>query len=327
MKAQAVIFKTQGGPNVLEVRDVDLAAPGQGEALIEQTAIGVNFIDIYHRGGQYPMNLPSGIGSEAAGVVLEIGPDVTDVAVGDRVVYAGGPPGSYATHRLFPAGRLVKIPEGISDEVAASVLLKGMTVEYLMNRTYPVKAGEKVLFHAASGGVGQLAGQWGKHIGAEMIGVAGGADKCALALNNGYTHAIDRKTEDIAARVKEITGGAGVPVVYDPIGADAFDASLNSLAPRGFFVSFGSVTGEAPAVAPSTLQKAGSLYFTRPTLVTYVASREDLDMSANLVFKHIQNGALQVNINQRYPLDQVVKAHRDLEMGLTTGSSVIIPNL
>ena len=325
MKAQVVIFKTQGAPDVLEIQDVDLGAPGDGQALIEQTAIGLNFIDIYHRGGQYPMDLPSGVGSEAAGVVLEVGSGVTDVKPGDRVAYAGGPPGSYATHRLFPAARLVKIPDGISDEIAAAVLLKGMTVEYLLNRTYPVKAGEMVLFHAASGGVGQLAGQWGNHMGATMIGVAGGSDKCALALNNGYTHAIDRKTEDIAARVNDITGGAGVPVVYDPIGAATFDASLKSLAPRGFFVSFGSVTGEAPAVAPSTLQKAGSLYFTRPTLVTYAATREELDMSANAVFHHIENGVLDVHINQRYPFDQVVKAHRDLEMGLTTGSSVLLP--
>lgn len=325
MKAQVVIFKSQGAPDVLEIQDIELAAPAEGEVLIEQTAIGLNFIDIYHRGGQYPMDLPSGVGSEAAGVVLEVGLGVTDVKAGDRVVYAGGAPGSYATHRLFPAARLVKIPDGISDEVAASVLLKGMTVEYLMNRTYPVKPGEMVLFHAASGGVGQLAGQWGNHMGATMIGVAGGADKCALALNNGYAHAIDRKTEDIAARVHEITGGAGVPVVYDPIGAATFDASLKSLSPRGFFVSFGSITGEAPAVAPSTLQKAGSIYFTRPTLVTYAASREELDMSANAVFHHIQNGVLDVHVNQRYPFDQVVKAHRDLEMGLTTGSSVLLP--
>ncbi|NQV99907.1 MAG: quinone oxidoreductase [Rhodospirillales bacterium] len=325
MKAQAVIFKTQGAPSVLEIVDVEVAAPGDGQALIEHTAIGLNFIDIYHRGGQYPMQLPSGLGSEAAGVVLETGPGVTAVKPGDRVVYAGGPPGSYASHRLYPAARLVKIPDAISDEVAASVMLKGMTAEYLLNRTYPVKAGEMVLFHAASGGVGQLAGQWGRHMGAVMIGVAGGADKCAIALNNGYSHAIDRKTEDIAARVKEITGGAGVPVVYDPIGAASFDASLQSLAPRGYFVSFGSVTGEAPAVAPSTLQKAGSLYFTRPTLVTYTASREDLEMSANAVFHHIENGVLSVNINQRYPFDQVAKAHRDLEMGLTTGSSVLLP--
>ncbi len=327
MKAQVVIFEAQGDPSVLQIRDQDLAAPGSGEALIEQTAIGLNFIDIYHRGGQYPMQLPSGVGSEAAGVVLEVGPDVTDVKAGDRVVYAGGAPGSYATHRLFPAARLVKIPEGISDEMAAAVLLKGMTVEYLLNRTYPVRAGEQVLFHAASGGVGQLAGQWGNHLGAEMIGVAGGADKCAVAMTNGYRHTIDRKTDDIAGRVKQITGGRGVPVVYDPIGAATFDASLNSLAPRGFFVSFGSVTGEAPAVAPSSLQKAGSLYFTRPTLVTYTASRAELDMSANAVFNHLLNGTLQVNISQRYPFDQVVKAHRDLEMGLTTGSSVLLPNL
>lgn len=325
MKAQKVIFKTQGAPEVLEIEEIDLSAPADGEVLIEQTAIGLNFIDIYHRGGQYAMDLPSGVGSEAAGIVLETGPGVTDFREGDRVVYAGGTPGSYATHRIFPAARLVKIPDGISEEVAASVLLKGMTVEYLLNRTYPVKAGEKVLFHAASGGVGQLAGQWGKHLGAIMIGVAGGADKCALALNNGYAFAIDRKTEDIARRVHEITGGAGVPVVYDPIGAATFDASLASLAPRGFFVSFGSVTGEAPAVAPSTLQKAGSIYFTRPTLVTYAASREELEMSSNAVFDLIQKGILSVNINQRYPFDQVVKAHRDLEMGLTTGSSVLIP--
>jgi NADPH2:quinone reductase len=233
--------------------------------------------------------------------------------------------GACSTARNYPAARLLHSPDFMKDEEIAAILLKGMTVEYLMQRCYPVQAGQHVLMHAAAGGVGLLAGQWGKSIGAHMIGVAGGADKVALAKANGYEHCIDRKSEDIAARVKDITGGKGVPVVYDSVGKDSFDASLNSLMPRGYFVSFGTTTGAPPPVAAGTLQKMGSLYFTRPTLVTYTASTQELRDSAAAVFAMFKKGALKLSINQRYALDDVAKAHADLENGRTTGSSVLIP--
>ena len=326
MKAKAVRVYAPGGPEVLKLEAVDVADPGAGEVLIRHTAIGFNFQDIYTRGGFYPAPMPTGLGTEAAGVVEKTGAGVTAFKAGDRVCYASGPVlGACASHRLFAADRLLKTPDGISDEQAAAILLKGMTVEYLMQRCYPVKAGEFVLMHAAAGGVGLLAGQWGKHLGAKMIGVAGGAAKVKLALANGYAHCIDRNTEDVAARVKEITGGAGVPVVYDSVGKDSFDASLNSLAPRGFFVSFGTTTGAPPPILAGTLQKMGSLYFTRPTLVTYTAKNEDLRASSKAVFDLLLSGALSVSINQRYALDDIAKAHADLEAGRTTGSTIIVP--
>lgn len=325
MKARAVIMLAQGGPEVMSLIEHDLPAPQAGEALIEHRAIGLNYMDIYQRSGHYPMPLPSPLGIEAVGVVLALGDGVSGLAVGDRVAYGGGPGGAYASHRLIPAARLVPVPDGISDEVAAAVLMKGMTVEYLLNRTYAVKPGEHVLFYAASGGVGQLAGQWGRHLGAVMIGVTTGAAKCRAALANGYAHAIDRSSEDVAARVREITGGRGVPVVYDSVGRDTFDDSIESLAPRGLFVSFGSASGAAPDVPPALLQKKGSLYFTRPTLATYAASREDLLHSAGEVFRMAGAGVLRVSIDQRYTLTTVVEAHQDLEGGRTTGSSVILP--
>ncbi len=326
MKANAVRVYAPGGPEVLKIETVDVADPGAGEVLIRHTAIGFNFQDIYTRGGFYPAPMPTGLGTEAAGVVEKVGAGVTAFKPGDRVCYASGPVlGACASHRLFAADRLLKTPDGISDEQAAAILLKGMTVEYLMQRCYPVKAGEFVLMHAAAGGVGLLAGQWGKHLGAKMIGVAGGAAKVKLALANGYAYCIDRNTEDVAARVKQITGGAGVPVVYDSVGKDSFDASLNSLAPRGFFVSFGTTTGAPPPIAAGTLQKMGSLYFTRPTLVTYTAKNEDLRASSKAVFDLLASGALTVSINQRYALDDIAKAHADLEAGRTTGSTIIVP--
>ncbi len=326
MKAKAVRVYAPGGPEVVKIEAVDVADPGAGEVLIRHTAIGFNFQDIYTRGGFYPAPMPTGLGTEAAGVVEKVGAGVTAFKPGDRVCYASGPVlGACASHRLFAADRLLKTPDGISDEQAAAILLKGMTVEYLMQRCYPVKAGEFVLMHAAAGGVGLLAGQWGKHLGAKMIGVAGGAAKVKLALANGYAYCIDRNTEDVAARVKQITGGAGVPVVYDSVGKDSFDASLNSLAPRGFFVSFGSTTGAPPPIAAGTLQKMGSLYFTRPTLVTYTAKNEDLRASSKAVFDLLASGALTVSINQRYALDDIAKAHADLEAGRTTGSTIIVP--
>lgn len=325
MKTRAVIINEQGPAEVLSVTETEIGSPGPGEALIEQTAIGLNFMDVYQRSGHYPLDLPSGLGLEAAGRVLEVGEGVSDVKAGDRVAYATGAPGAYAAHRVYPADRLVPVPDGIDDRTAAAVLMKGMTVEYLMNRAYPVNPGEDVLFYAASGGVGLLAGQWGNHLGARMIGVTSGAANCRMILENGYADAIDRTSEDIAKKARALTGGKGVSVVFDSVGKATFEASIDALAPRGYFMSFGATTGEAPAVAPSLLQKKGSLYFCRPTLATYIASREDLMASAAEVFRLVAEGVLTVNINQTYDLADIVQAHKDLESGATSGSSVILP--
>jgi len=326
MQVKTVRIHQAGGPEVLQLESHDLPAPAPGEVTIRHTAIGFNYQDIYTRSGMYPAPMPTGLGTEAAGVVEAVGPGVSDFKVGDRVCYASGPVlGACATHRNYPAARLLHSPAHMKDEEIAAILLKGMTVEYLMQRCYPVKAGQFVLMHAAAGGIGLLAGQWGKHLGAHMIGVAGGAEKVKQALDNGYAFCIDRKTEDVASRVKEITGGAGVPVVFDSVGKDSFDQSLNSLAPRGYFVSFGTTTGAPPPVAAATLQKMGSLYFTRPTLVTYTASTEDLRSSAATVFDMFAKGALKLSINQRFALADIAKAHSALEGGQTTGSTVIVP--
>lgn len=325
INARVVRIHSHGGPEVLTAENIELPDPGAGEALIRHTAIGVNFQDVYHRSGFYPLAMPSGIGTEAVGVVERLGAGVSGLGVGDRVGYAGGAPGSYADYRNFPAERLVKIPAGLSDETAAAVLLKGMTVEYLLNRCYPVKAGESVLFYAASGGVGLIAGQWGRHLGAHMIGVAGNADKCTLARANGYAEVIDRGSQDVAAAVKALTGGTGVPVAYDSVGKATFETTMKCLAPRGMFVSFGTTTGAPPAVEAGTLQKLGSLYFTRPTLVTYTATRAELDASAAAVFGLIARGVLKVTVNARYPLADAARAHADLESGRTSGSSIIVP--
>lgn len=326
MKTQAVRFHAPGGPEVLKFEELDLPEPAAGEVRIRHTAIGLNFQDIYARSGAYPFPLPSGLGTEAAGVVEAVGPGVTDFQVGERVCYISGPVlGACATHRNYPAARLLKSPAHMSDEQLAAMMLKAMTVEYLVQRCYQVKPGQFVLWHAAAGGVGLLAGQWGRHIGARMIGVAAGPQKCQLALDNGYEFCIDRLSEDVAARVKEITGGAGVPVVYDSVGKNSFDQSLASLAPRGYFVSFGTTTGAPPPVPAATLQKLGSLYFTRPTLVTYTASTAELRDSAQAVFDLVAQGALKVSIHQRYAMSDIARAHAELESGRTTGSSVLIP--
>ena len=324
-KARVVRFAAAGGPQVLAAETGELGNPGPGEVLLRQSAIGVNYMDVYHRSGQYPLPLPSGVGTEAAGVVESVGSGVTDFKVGDRVVYGSGAPGAYADLRIMPADRLLNIPDVVSDENAAAILMKGMTVEYLLNRCYALKAGEFALFYAAAGGVGLLAGQWGLHLGARMIGVASGAEKCRAALDNGYFAVIDRSCEDIVARVKEITGGAGVPVVYDSIGKATFDTSIKCLAPRGYFVSFGTTTGAPPPVEAALLQKNGSLYFTRPTLVTYCSARPDMLASAKAVFDLHRKGILKAHIGQRYTLAEAVRAHTDLEAGRTTGSSLLIP--
>ena len=323
MKATVVQFETQGPPDVMRHVEVEIPDPSPGQVMIEQTVLGLNFIDVYFRSGLYPLELPSGAGAEAAGKVVALGDGVIDFKIGDRIIYGGGPPGAYATLRNFPADKLIPIPDGIDDETAAAIIVKGITAEYLLLRCYPVKPGEDVLFHAAAGGVGQIAGQWGKHLGANMIGVAGGQDKCQLALKNGYAQCIDRKSENIVTRVKALTNGSGVSVVYDSVGKDSFEDSINSLKTMGMFVSFGTTTGEPPAIAPSRLQKMGSLYITRPTLVDYMAVRGDMLNSANQVFDLLQKGVLSVTIGQRYGFDDIIQAHVELEAGATRGSSII----
>ena len=325
MNARILRFAGPGGPDVLKVETMTLPAPAAGEVLVRQTAIGLNYQDVYHRSGFYPLPLPSGVGTEAAGVVERIGSNVTGMRTGDRVVYAGGAPGAYASHRNVEAARLVAIPDGVTDEIAAAVMLKGMTVEYLLNRCYSVKAGEFVLFHAAAGGVGLLAGQWGRHLGATMIGVAGGADKCRVAREHGYAEVLDRTREDVEQRVKAITRGKGVPVVYDSVGRATFDVSIACLAPRGLFVSFGTTTGPPPPVEAGLLQKRGSLFFTRPTLVTYTARREELVRSAAAIFDMVIRGIVAVHIGARYVLADAARAHADLEAGKTVGASLLVP--
>ena len=325
MQAQVVRFHTTGGPEVLKLETIELDDPGPGQVLIRQTACGLNYLDTYQRSGAYALPLPSGAGNEAAGVVEKIGEGVTDLAIGDRVAYAGGDPGAYASHRIFPAARLVKVPAGVTDESAAASMLKGMTTEYLMMRCAPLKSGHFALMYAAAGGVGLFAGQWAKAMGVKMIGVAAGEEKCTLAKANGYHEVIDRNKEDIALRVREITGGAGVPVVYDSVGKATFETTLKCLSPRGVFVSFGATSGLPPPIEAPMLQKLGSLYFTRPTLVTYNAKRSDLELSAGRLFKLLGSGAVKPHIGNRYPLADAAKAHHDIEAGLTKGSQLLIP--
>lgn len=325
MKTRAIRMAKQGAPDVLTLQDVDLGPPGPGHVLVRQTAIGLNFLDVYHRSGAYPLPVPSGVGSEGAGVVEAVGDGVTALKPGDRVAYQGGEIGSYTAHRVMPVARLVKLPDAVSDDVAAAIMLKGMTVEYLLDRCVPLKAGDFALTYAAAGGVGLLMGQWAKARGIKLIGVAAGPEKCALARSSGYFAVLDRKTDDIVARVKELTGGKGVPAVFDSVGKNTFDTTLDCLAPRGFFVSFGATTGAPPPVEAGVLQKRGSLYFTRPTLVTYSGDPADYAASARTVLDMVASGALKPHIGQRYALADAAQAHRDLEAGKTIGSTLLIP--
>lgn len=322
---RAIRFTAPGGPEVMRLETIELPEPAPGQVQIRHTVIGLNFQEVYQRSGVYKMPSPSGLGSEAAGVVEKLGAGVTGFNVGDRVCYGGGEPDAYAERRNYPAARLLRIPDGVSDELAAATLFKGMTVEYLINRCYALKAGGQALMYAAAGGIGLIAGQWARHLGAELIGVAGNAEKCRLALANGYAYAIDRSREDIVARVREITGGAGVPAVYDPVGKDTFETTIKCLALRGFFISFGAISGPPPAMEASRLREAGSLYFTRPALATYVGTRAELDASAGAVFALVAKGVLKPNINARYALTDVARAHADLEAGRTVGASLLIP--
>ncbi len=321
---RAVRIHRTGGPDVLTLETVDTGRPGAGEVLVRQTAIGLNFIDTYQRSGLYPLALPATLGMEAAGIVEALGPGVTEFGVGDRVAYPMTA-GAYASERIMPADRLVGIPDGVSDETAAAMMLKGMTVEYLLMRTFPVEKGQTILFHAAAGGVGLIACQWAKALGARVIGTVSTAEKAALASAHGCDHPIVTSSEDIAERVMDITGGKGVPVVYDSIGKDTFDASLAVLAPRGTLVSFGQSSGPVESFNPARLAAGGSLYYTRPGLANYIASRADLDLSAGRLFSMIDSGKVRIEVNQRYPLDDVERAHRDLEGRRTTGSTVLLP--
>ena len=321
----AIRIHAVGGPEVLRYEDVPVGEPGPGEARVRHTAIGLNYIDTYHRTGLYKLPLPSGLGVEGAGVVEAVGPNVDWVKAGDRVAYSGGAPGAYSQARVMPAERLVRIPEGVSDRAAATLMLKGLTVQYLFRQTYQLKRGDTIVFHAAAGGVGLIACQWARALGVTMIGTVGSDDKAQLAREHGCTHTIVYTRENFVQRVKELTGGKGVPVVYDSIGKDTFPASLDCLQPRGLFVSFGSASGPIAAFDIGILAQKGSLYATRPTLFTYAAKRADLEAMATDMFALVQQGKLVSEPRQEFPLAQAGAAHRALESRGTVGATILVP--
>lgn len=326
MKAYAVRIHETGGPQVLRYERLAVGPPGPGEALVRHRAVGLNYIDVYHRTGRYPLGaLPAVLGMEAAGVVEAVGQGVTSVTPGDRVAYATEPVGAYAQARVMGADRLLRIPYGVSEEQAAAMMLKGMTVEYLIRRTYRVRPGEFVLFHAAAGGVGLIACQWLNHLGATVIGTVGSTEKAELARAHGCRYPVEYRREDFVERVRTITGGAGVPVVYDSVGKETFLQSLDCLAPLGTLVCFGNSSGAVVAFDPTLLAQKGSLFLTRPTLMTYTATREQLATSADALFDVVTSGAVKINIGQSYPLAEVAQAHRDLEARRTRGSTVLLP--
>lgn len=322
---KAIRISTVGGPEVMEYVDVDLPVPGRGEALIRQHACGLNYIDVYFRMGTYPQQLPAGLGMEGAGVVEAVGEGVTHIKPGDRVAYAGRPPGAYAEARVLPADVLVKLPGAISFETAAAMMLQGLTVQYLFRRTFRLQGGETILFHAAAGGVGLIACQWARALGVTMIGTVGSDEKAALAKAHGCVHTINYNKENFVERVKEITGGKGVPVVYDSIGKDTFTGSLDCLSPLGMMVSFGGASGPVPPFSLNELASRGSLFVTRPSLFNYIAKRDDLEMMAAELFGMVESGKIKIDINQRYALKDVEQAHRDLESRKTTGSTILLP--
>ena len=325
MKTHAIRIHEYGGPDVLRYEEVELADPGPGEARVRHTAIGLNFIDTYHRTGLYPMDLPTGLGSEAAGIVEAVGEGVAEVKAGDRVVYTGRPANAYAQSRNFPAWQLVPIPDKVTDEQAAAVFLKGLTAWYLIRRSYPVQPGDPVLLYAAAGGVGSLLSQWAKHLGATVIGVVSTDEKAALASSQGCDHIIMADDKDVAGSVRALTGGEGVAAVYDSIGRDTFISSLDSLRPHGVMVTFGNASGPVDPFAPVELAKRHSLYVTRPVLFDFVAERDQLLAAAAELFDVVGQGIVKINVNQRYPLAQAATAHADLEARKTTGSTVLLP--
>jgi NADPH2:quinone reductase len=322
---KAIQFHSTGGPEVLQWEEVTVGDPGPGEIRVKHTAIGLNYIDTYHRTGLYPLPLPHGIGMEGAGHVTAIGNGVTDLAVGDRVAYAGPPPGSYAEERLMAASTAVKIPNSVDDETAAAMMLKGMTAQYLIRQTYPVKAGDTILIHAAAGGVGQIVCQWAKSLGATVIGTVGNDEKAEMVRALGCDHPIVYTREDFVEKVMDITAGAKLPVVYDSVGQDTFMKSLDCLQPLGTMVSFGQSSGAVPPLDLGIFAQKGSLFFTRPTLMTYTANRADLLAMTDDLFTVVQNGTVKIAIDQRFALQDARAAHEALEGRQTTGSTILLP--
>jgi NADPH2:quinone reductase len=322
---KAIRINRVGGPEVMELVEVDLPPPGPGEVRMRHEAIGLNYIDVYHRTGLYPQPMPGALGVEGAGVVEEVGEGVTDLKVGDRVAYGGRPLGSYSEARIIPASQLLVLPNQIEFDTAAAMMLQGLTVQYLFHRTVPLKAGDTILFHAAAGGVGLIACQWARVMGVKLIGTVGSEEKAALAIENGATEVINYNKENFTERVKELTDGKGVSAVYDSIGKDTFIGSLDCLQPLGTMVSFGNASGPVTPFALSELASRGSLFVTRPTLMTYAARREDLEAMAKSLFGVVSSGEVKIDIRQRYALADVQQAHRDLEARKTTGSTILLP--
>ena len=324
MKA-AIINKT-GGPEVIELEDIILGKPSENDVTIEHKAIGLNYIDTYHRSGLYPLKLPIGLGLEGAGVITEIGSNVKNLKIGDKVAYAAIPLGSYSTHRNFPSNKLVKIPDGVDLEVAATLMTKGLTTYYLLHQTYKVKSGDTILFHAAAGGGGQIFGQWAKSLGCNIIGTVGSEEKIEVAKKCGYDHIINYSKDNFSAKVNELTDGKGVPVVYDGVGKDTLKGSLECLMTRGMMVSFGNASGPLSDInVPKMLQPKG-LFFVRPSMQQYLSTKEELDEGASIMFEKIKSGKIKIEIFKRYKLNEVVQAHKDLEGRKILGPAVIIPN-
>ncbi len=322
---KAINISKHGGPEVLELKDISLEKPKSDEVTIEHKAIGLNYIDTYHRSGLYPLKLPAGIGAEGAGVITDVGSDINDFKVGDRVSYAGAPLGSYSTHRNYPTKNLVKIPDSVDFKVAATLMTKGLTTFYLLHKTYPVKKGEIVLFHAAAGGVGQIFGQWAKSLGCEVIGTVGSDDKIENAKKNGYDHIINYNKENFAKKVLKITNNKGVPVVYDGVGKNTLEGSLECLSIRGMMVSFGNASGPLSDInVPKLIQPKG-LYLTRPSMQQYLSSKEEIDEASKTLFDKVTSGKVKIDIFKEYKLANVVDAHKDLESRKILGPAVIIP--
>jgi NADPH:quinone reductase len=322
---KAVIINKTGGPEVLELKDIKLEEPKTNEVLIKNEAIGLNYIDTYHRSGLYPVELPSNIGMEGAGIIEKIGPDINNFKVGDKVAYASMPIGSYSTHRIFPTKKLVKVPDEIKLEDVVTLMTKGLTVFYLLHKTYPVKSGETILYHAAAGGVGQIFCQWAKSLGCKVIGTVGSDEKIEIAKTNGCDHVINYSKENFADKVKEITNGVGVPVVYDGVGKKTFDGSIECLKIRGTMVSFGNASGPLNPCNVTTSLAPKGLYLTRPSIAHYTTTREELDEAANKVFEMFKTKKFSIKIFKKYSLTEVVKAHEDLENRKISGPAVIIP--
>ena len=322
---KAITISKTGGPEVLELKEINLGKPGPNEVLIEHSAIGLNYIDTYHRSGLYPVDLPTGIGVEGSGIVKDVGNNVKDFKVGDRVSYSGGPLGAYSSHRIYPIKNLVKVPNEIELDVAATLMTKGLTTFYLLHKTYPVKSGETILFHAAAGGVGQIFCQWAKSLGCKVIGTVGSEKKIELARKNGCDEIINYSKEDFAKKVLELTNGSGVPVVYDGVGKNTFEKSIECLKIRGMMVSFGNSSGPVSDINVKKMIQPKGLYFTRPSMGQYLSTREEIKEASDTLFEKIKSGQIKIEIFKKYKLDDIVQAHKELESRIITGPSVIIP--